>query len=200
MGYAHGTRWTDDKIKSEILNVKNALCIDRMPTRSECIKVLGNSSLTNAVAKRYGWYELAKTMGLEIKDSETTTGKRIEEQVCKMLKHRGHRVKRMSQNFPYDLLVENCVKVDVKGSRLYRGKLGDFYTFNLEKNCATCDFYILVLLDDDCNILQTLVVPSCHVMFNTQISVGAKNSKYYIYTDKWELIREASDFWESVTA
>ena len=198
MGYAHGTRWTDDKIQSEVLNVKNALCIDRMPTQSECVKVLGNHSLTNAITRRYGWYELAEVMGLQIKDSETTTGKRVEDLVYKMLAHRGYRVKRMSQNFPYDLLVENCVKVDVKGSRLYRGKAGDFYTFNLEKDCATCDFYILVCLDDGCEILRTLIVPSCHVVFNKQISVGANNSIYHRYTDRWELIREATDFWETV--
>lgn len=199
MGYTHGMQWTDEKIKSEILKVQRVLCIDRMPTRSECEKVLGDTSLTNAVRRRFGWYHLAEIMGLPIKASETTTGKTVEAQVENMLKHRGYRVKRMQQNFPYDLLVENCVKVDVKASRMYRGKDASFYTFNLEKSCATCDFYVLVLLGDDDSILRTMVVPSCRVMFNSQISMGLENSKYHAYTDRWDLIREASDFWENIS-
>lgn len=65
-----------------------------------------------------------------------------------MLISRRFSVRRMAQNFPYDLLVDDCVKIDVKASNLYRGPNGDFYTFNLEKPYATCGIYILFALPE----------------------------------------------------
>ena len=80
-----------------------------------------DTSLTNAVSKRMGWYRLAQMMGLPIKDSETYFGKRHEESAKEMLIAKGFEVRRMPQNFPYDLFVNDRIKVDVKASRLYQG-------------------------------------------------------------------------------
>ena len=45
-------QWTDEKIKEEILNVKRALMLNRMPSRSEIELVTRNAALTNKISKR----------------------------------------------------------------------------------------------------------------------------------------------------
>ena len=46
MGYTHGVQWDDEKIKREIIKVKDALKLNRMPTRGEMRAELGNDCLT----------------------------------------------------------------------------------------------------------------------------------------------------------
>lgn len=198
MGYTHGTKWTDELIKEKVLEVVKALKIDRMPTRSECVNYFHDGRLANAISKRCGWYSLAKELDLDIKESETTFGKRYETIAEELLQELGFQVRRMSQNFPYDLLVDDCVKVDVKASRLYKGKLGNFYSFNLEKPYATCDIYLLFAINDSDEIEKTMVVPSKNVIAQNQISVGEYNSKYHKYTERFDLIKAVVGFWGKV--
>lgn len=198
MAQTHGTKWTEELIKQKVLEVKEGLQLDRMPSRKECEEWFHDCALANAITKRMGWYALARDMGLAIKDSETWFGKAYEATAQEMLQSRGFEVRRMSQNFPYDLLVDNCVKVDVKASKLYRGKNGDFYTYNLEKAYATCDFYILFQIADDNTITRVMVVPSKYVIAQTQISVGVEKSKYHKYTDRWDLLYNTVRFWDDM--
>lgn len=198
MGYAHGTRWTDELIKEKILEVKNALELDRMPSRSECENYYHSTSLTNAISKRCGWYKLAEELGLPIKESETLFGKRHEIIAAEMLQAEGFEVRRMHQNFPYDLLVDDCVKVDVKASKLYTGKNGSFYAFNLEKDFATCDFFVLFAVGTDGEIERTMIIPSSFVIANNQISVGVNKSKYHRFTERWDFIADAVEFWNNM--
>lgn len=198
MGYTRGTRWSDELIKEKVLEVKNALGIDRMPSRKECEAYFQDNRLACAVTKRIGWYKLAEEMGFPMKKSETQLGKECEARMADELRARGHKVERMPQNFPYDLLVNECIKVDVKASRLFKGKQGDFFTFNLEKPFSTCDVYVLCELDENNSIFMTMVVPSKFVIRNTQISVGVTNSKYHKFIDRWDYINEFSDFWNGV--
>jgi hypothetical protein len=199
MGYTHGTQWTDDKIKGCVLEVVNALKLDRMPSRRECEEYYQNTRLGNAVTRRCGgWYALAKELGLEMKKSETDFGKMYEELASDELRAMGFEVRRMTQNFPYDLLVDDCVKIDVKASCLYKGKQGSFYSYNLEKPFAVCDFFLLFAIDDNGKIARRMVVPSTAVVSNTQISVGEINSKYHCYTERFDLIEDASRFWSGL--
>lgn len=198
MGYTHGTKWTDELIKQKILEVVEALKLDRMPSRRECMDYFHDDALVNAVSRRYRWHNLADELGLQMKESETFFGKSYETMATELLQSLGFEVRRMSQNFPYDLLVDDCVKVDVKASRLYKGKLGNFYSFNLEKPFATCDFFLLFAIDDDNAIARKMVVPSSHVISTTQISVGEHKSKYYQFTDRFDLIETATNFWREL--
>lgn len=199
MGYTHGHKWTDEKIKQAVNKVVLAYELDRMPSKTECERYYGNYCLTNAVTKRCGgWYGLAKELGLPIKKSETYLGKTQEGIVCEMLISRGFEVERMPQNFPYDILVDNSVKIDVKASHRYHGKQGNFFTFNLEKKYATCDIYVLLTLDENNNIINTFIVPSKFVIKNTQISIGEYASKYHKYRDRWDYISNLSEYFASI--
>lgn len=200
MGYTHGHKWSDEKIKQAIKKVVTAYELDRMPSRKECVDYYGNHSLANAVSRRHGgWYGLAKEIGLPIKKSETYFEKHQEGIVCEMLVSKGFDVERMPQNFPYDILVDNCIKVDVKASHLYCGKQGKFFTFNLEKRYATCDIYVLLTLDENNNIINSFIVPSKFVIKNTQISIGKYASKYHKFRDRWDYISNLSEYLASVS-
>lgn len=199
MGYTKGIRWSDELIKEKILEVVEARQLGRMPSQRECENYFHNCSLANAVARRKGWYALAAEMDLPIKESETYFGKKHEQIAQEQLAAMGYEVRRMPQNFPYDLLVNDCLKVDVKASKLYRGESGNFYSFNLEKPFCTCDIYILYLLGDDSQIIKTLIVPSKFVPTNTQISVGEFRSKYYGYSERWEYVSVYCEFLDSVS-
>ena len=194
MGRPNRIVWTDDLIKEKILEVKNGLALDRMPSRSECIQYFHNTSLVNAISRRNKWYQLADELGLKVKDSETYFGKSQEATAAEILISKGFLVRKMSQNFPYDLLVDDCVKVDVKASHLYHGPNGDFYTFNLEKDYATCDIYILFALSES-DESSIFIVPSKFVIAQNQISMGVLKSKYHRFKDRWEYISALSDFW-----
>lgn len=193
MGYSKGIRWTDDLIKEKVLEVKTAFSLDRMPSRSECIQYFHNEALVNAISKRKKWYQLAQELGLRVKDSETYFGKSEESNAAEMLISLGFSVRKMPQNFPYDLLVDDCVKVDVKASHLYHGPNGDFYTFNLEKQFATCDIYILFALSEQ-EEKRVFVVPSKFVIAQNQISMGVLKSKYHKFENRWDFISSLSDF------
>lgn len=197
MGYSHGTKWTDELIRKKVLEAKEALSLDRMPSRKECIQYFHDESLVNAISRRTGWYKLAEELGLKVKDSETYFGKSQEANAADILVSMGFLVRKMPQNFPYDLLVDNCVKVDVKASHIYHGQNGNFYTFNLEKQFATCDVYVLFALDDHGG-QRIFVVPSKFVVSQNQISMGVLKSKYHKFENKWDFISALSDFWSDV--
>ena len=198
MGYTRGTRWNDELIRQKVLEVKDALSLDRMPSRKECADYYHNESLVNAISRRKSWYKLADELGLPIKESETYFGKTQEAIAEEMLVSRGYSVRRMFQNFPYDLLVDDAVKIDVKASHLYRGTGGDFYTFNLEKQFATCDIFLLFTLNDDNSEREVYVVPSTFVIAQTQLSIGKDKSKYRRFIDRWDYIDLYSEFMYSI--
>ena len=191
-------KWTKELVIEKIKEVMQELDVDRMPSKKECDDYFGDFALTNVITKRFGWYNLADELGLQIKKSETQTGKTIERVVSDMLVERGFSVDRMPQNFPYDILVNGCVKVDVKASHLYHGSHGNFYTFNLEKPFATCDVYILCELDDEDNVSKVMVVPSKFVIDNKQISVGETTSKYHSFTGRWGYISDMVSFFSEM--
>ncbi len=198
MGYTHGIKWDLVAIKEHIMGMVKSQGLDRMPSRSECEAFFGNTALTNAISKRIGWRRLAREMELPIKRSETAFGNSYEMVACNELSLRGFDVKKMPQNFPYDILVNGCVKVDVKASRLYKGNNGNFFSFNLEKPFCTCDIYLLYCINTDTAQVITLVVPSKFVAAQSQISVGEHNSKYYRFSNRFHYIKDYCEFMESV--
>jgi hypothetical protein len=199
MGYTHGTKWTDDCIRDGIMEIVKFNHIERMPTRREVEEYFGNCALSNAISRRKGgWYGLAQELGLPVKENETYFGKTNEQAVMEELVSMGYEVRKMPQNFPYDLLVNECVKIDVKASRLYKGSAGDFYSFNLEKPYCTCDIYVLRLMLDTDQVLSSLIVPSAVVSTHTQISVGQTKSKYHKYKGRWDYIERYAQFMYSV--
>ena len=188
-------KWTDERVKEEILNVKEALLLDRMPTRSEIIQVTHSSSLPCRICRTKGYYGWAEELGLKTKDSETNFGKKQESFIKSILESMGYKVEQMAQNYPYDLLVNDNIRIDVKASRLYEGEAGSYYTFNLYKKYATCDIYICLCYTEE-TLNKVLVIPA-HKLKITQLSVG-KTSIYDEYKDRYELIDKYDKFYQEV--
>jgi hypothetical protein len=199
MGYAHGTKWTEQSIKEGVLEVVKNCKLSRMPSRKEIEDYYNDCRLTNAISKRMGYYKLAQELGLPIKESNTYFGKKHEQILSEKLVCMGYEVERMPQNFPYDILVNNAIKIDAKVSRLYKGVHGNFYSFNLEKPYTTCDILVLMALDDNSNIKTFYVVPSLFVYKHTQIGIGENKSKYEKFKDKWSYLEQYISFIDEVS-
>lgn len=174
-----------------------ALNIERMPTRTEIETVTNDSALTNKISKTGGTKYWANKLNLDLKDSETKLGQEWEMYAKSELENLGYEVEKMTTKHPYDLLVNNNIKVDVKVSRYYKGKGFKYHTFNMEKKYHNCDIFICIGLDEEDHVVKTLVIPSKYLMNKKQLSVGIE-SKYDKFNDRWDYIEKYSNFY-SVT-
>ena len=197
MGYAFGTKWDDNRIKSEVKNVMTALNIKRMPTRAEMDDVTHNSALSNKVMKTGGFRYWADKMGIELKNCETVLGNDYEFGIKKVLENKGYKAEKMSTGHPYDLLVNDYIKIDVKASHYYHGDGFIYHTFRLGKKHHNCDIFICICLDDSDNVIKTLIIPSKYLMGIRQLSVG-NNSKYDKYNEAWEYIDKYDKFYKEI--
>ena len=142
MGYTHGTKWSNEKIESEIYKVINTLNIERMPTNTEISMVMKNQALNNKISKSGGYKYWANKLGLDTKYSETKLGQEWEIYIKNLLDSKGYYVEKMTTRHSYDLLINNNIKIDVKVSNYYHGKSFKYHTFNLEKKYHNCDIFI----------------------------------------------------------
>ena len=197
MGYTHGTEWNDELIEKKILEVVHELNIDHFPTHSEIIMVLGNKGLAAKISKYKGSVYWAEKLGLPLKYSETSFGNKFEIiAISDIFENTGLHSVQTSSRHPYDILVNNSVKIDVKVSKEFASNnCSKYYSFNLEKREPTCDIFVLYCLNDNESCNKTLIIPSCALMGQTQVGVGRK-SKWDFYTNKWDYIRQYNDFFE----
>jgi hypothetical protein len=182
------TIWTEQKIIDGIKEVMKQKGIERMPSRSEIDRHYGNSALTNKISKTGGFYFYADKLGLEIKESETALGTFAQNFVRLKLITLGFDAEKTSTKFPYDLLVNRRVKIDVKSGRIFQNSTGQYYAFNLEKKFQTCDFFIAVTLGKNDEIKKIYIIPSSILSGKTQLSIGVEKSIYNKYIDRWDLI------------
>lgn len=195
MGYAHGIKWTDEKIKEEIFSVMKILEINRMPSSVE-IERAGNCTLSSAIGKHGGFNQWAKKLGLNQSKCQTRIGQIGECLIKELIENKGYKVEKMSSKHPYDLLVNGNIKIDVKTSNIFKSnKDWSSYSFNLEKSKPTCDIYVFVCLNNK-DVERILVVPS-KFLKQTQLCIGG-NSKYDFYKDRWDYIEQYDEFYRSV--
>lgn len=128
MGNRHGVKWNDDLIKQEILGAKSFYEIDYMPTRKMLKEYHQGDGLVVAISRRGGVMYWAKKLGLQHMGVETELGEKFEAYTKELLKSEGHKAELMKRRYPYDILVDDAVKIDVKASKLFKGPAGDFIT------------------------------------------------------------------------
>ena len=192
-------KWTAEMIGDKIMEAKNALGIEYMPTRKQLIQYYGDDCLTNKVSKTLGYYGWAERLGLRVQNNDTRKGKLGEEWAAEYLRGRGFEVQQMLQNYPFDLLVNGCVKVDVKFSNLYRNESGfAFYSFAIRKRIPTSDAYFLIAQDGVGN-RKVYILPSAAAK-QTQISIGENHSMYDKYLWNTQCLKriESAFLWEAV--
>lgn len=184
------TKWTDKAIAEGILSVMDALTLDRMPTRVEIVSISGNG-LAGVISKSaLGYYGWAGKLGLESKNSETSSGKKYEhiaeEHIVDM--YQELTVKQMTQNYPFDILIDDTLKIDVKVGKRHTHFGTPSYTFATNKKYASCDLYLCYGLGEDGEIADVYLIPSNTAITTTiNITIGGK-SKYDKYKNQWQLI------------
>lgn len=184
-------KWDDNKVKNALFECMKILNIDRMPTATE-LKSLDRNDLHCRISKTKKYSGWAKELGLTLKASATTTGQEQEKRAKKVLEGMGYKVESMSTKFPYDLLVNDCIKVDVKASR----KHGGYCIFGINKTNPTSDLYICLVFDDEKEIVKTFVIPS-HFVKTKTLNVSPK-SEYNRFIDAWHYLKVFDDFYKTI--
>lgn len=197
MGYSHGKRYTDKMIENEIIEVMRALNIKRMPSGNEIVAVTQSHSLPNKISRSGGYKYWAKRLGLDMKNSETNLGQKYEFIIKDILESKGYKVDKMTTGHPYDLLVNNNIKIDVKVSNYYHGDTYKYHTFGLGKKYHNCDIFICVGINEEENIEKILIIPSKFLMNIKQLSVGIK-SEYDKYNEAWEYLDKYDRFYKEL--
>jgi hypothetical protein len=104
----------------------------------------------------------------------------------------------MALRYPFDLLVNNCVKIDVKvaNPKTYEHK-PLVHTFATNKPNPTCDIYLLFTLDCDGEIDNSYIVPSICARVKT-IEINSNGKKYHEFVNRWDYIKQYTDFFENL--
>ena len=198
MGYTHGNKWSDEKVEHEILRVVNELGLEHFPTHQEMKLVIGNKSLSCRIAKTQGTIYWSEKLGIPIKYCETNFGNKFELiAIDDIFENTMLTSFHISMGHPFDVYVNNCVKVDVKVSKPFVNNCGAVaYTFNLEKSIPTCDIYIMYCVNEKEDIIKRIIIPSCMLFGQTQVGIGV-TSKWDKFKDKWSTISEYNNFFSN---
>ncbi len=176
------------KTKEEILKVAESLDVKRMPTYSELNLITGSSSLSRRIMKTGGFRHWSELLDLKLKKCEVIFGKEYEYKAKEKLLTMFKKVELTCERFPYDLLIENKIKVDVKVARKYYVENHYNYIFTTHYKFPKCDFYIFYGIDENEKIEKTLIIPANLFYGSKQIIIG-KKSKYDYYDNKWGLLK-----------
>lgn len=185
------TFWTEELIKSELIKSIELLEIKRMPTGSE-LKSIGRNDLHLKIGRTKTYRGWAAELGLQLKSSCTLDGQYLEDRIEKMIKYKGYSVERMSTKYPYDLLVNGSVKIDVKLSNPNIMRGSRVHTFGISKSEPTCDLYICAAKDEQGNIERLMIIPS-HKLRVVTLCIG-KESVYNKFINRWDLLDQYIEF------
>lgn len=165
----------------------------------EIERITQNHKLISAIAKRGGFNYWSEKLKLEQSKCETRLGQFGENYIKNLLESKGYYVENMGIKHPYDLLINENVKIDVKTSRAYKPKNTNWssYSFNLEKSNPTCDIYVFVCLNDEKEVVKILVIPS-KFLHQTQLCITTDKTKYDTYINRWDYIEKYDRFYKTV--
>lgn len=164
-----------------------------MPTNKEVIQAEGNHALANAIQKHGGYEYWANKLGLEQKYSDTKLGIQGERRVAAILELLGLKVELTSIKHPYDLLVNDCIKIDVKTANTTYIQGYPIHAYRLgEKKQQTCDFYIFFEIDTG----KVYVVPAHKCAKQIMVEMGDVSLSYRKYLGAYHLITEASNMYQ----
>jgi len=196
MGYTNGIRWDDDLIKSEIMRIVTTLGINYMPSRIDIVSVTNNDALTNKIAKSGGFNHWAEKLKLDLKISDTSLGQNYELKAIELIESKGFKVKRMTTKYPFDLLVNDNISIDVKVARPTYTCGNRSHICATAKKYATCDLYMIFTLTEDGEIERMFLIPGNDLKVVT-IGIGHK-SKYDQYINRWDLIEKYDAFYKQL--
>ena len=188
---------SEEKTITQLQSLINELELDRLPVSSEVVNSKYGNALHSSIVSYGGYRYFAELLNLPMKDSETKLGQDYEYKIIDLLREMNYSVTKMDTLHPFDLLVNDTVKIDVKvANARVDDKDNRHHTFGINKKIASCDIYITVCLNEDSSIERLMVIPSHHLKIVT-MTVG-KNSKYNKYIDRFDYIDRYSEFFNSI--
>lgn len=187
--------WDDEKIRKGIFAVVEHIGEGRMPTAYEVREYYGDCKLIGAISTRGGFMTWADKLGLPMKNGYVMFGLSYELYTKKLLENKGFECVHTGTKFPYDLLVDGKVKIDVKVSHLVQFGEGSGYTFKISNGMPKCDLYIAHCMDKKRTgkVLKTYIIPAHVLTGMSQLTIGKNHSKYDAYLNKWNLIKMFSE-------
>ena len=180
-------------VNDGVIKAIEYLDLQRMPTSTE-IKFLAQQGhtyaigLDSAITRNGGYINIANELFVGRKDSTTGKGLYWEERAVKLLHERGYsNIERMPRKHTYDILLNDRIKIDVKASKIIRGKGEDkTHVFRTKRKNATCDIYMAFAVDED-NSTEIYIIPALQVKVVTLVL--NKNSKFYQYKNRWDILQ-----------
>lgn len=177
--------WNDKTIVKEIKAL--ASNIDFMPTVM-FLRAIGRNDLSCAISRHGGWKKFSKLSGLDMKQSDTLTGWKGEEEAQELLESKGFHCQKMSTGQAYDLRVDDFVRIDVKSAKFceYGASKGWFYRIGKE---PTCDIIMLYRMDlKDCFIIPWFACGKTNITISKSMKA---HKKYYQDFDMVTYFRDA---------
>lgn len=187
-------KWTEETIAEGITRIANCYHPKRMPTNREVILYEGNHKLANAIQKNGGYEYWAKRLGLKQHYSETILGTFGENYIANTLALMGFAVETTSTKHPYDLLIDGCVKVDVKTANTSYVRGCPTHAYRVSKKQPTCDFYVFYEADTS----NVYIVPSIRCKDQVQVAMGINSKLYEPYLGAYHLIKEVVDMYQGM--
>lgn len=199
MKQAQRRKWSEEAIIESIMMIVASNNMKTFPTHREMEEFYGDKALSMKVSKSGGTRYWAKKLGLPIKECESEFGNAYELKAMNdIFEETGMHSRQTEPRYPYDLVVNNCIKVDVKVSRQIFTNCHTWQnSFNLEKKDPTCDIFMLYCLDKNGIFIKRLIIPSCVLTGQTQVGVG-KNSKWNRYKENWNAFWDYYSFYKGL--
>jgi len=174
--------WTDEAVEAELRQLCQAL--GHFPSNSE-LRSMGRNDLAVQVSRRRGFVYWSVRVGTPRRESDSDTGWRGEDEAARSLQERGFTVtRRAGVTWPFDLLLEGVLRVDVKATRLHRygHSLGWFYHIGKQPQS---DLILLWQLDTgDFYAIPWYLCP------RTNVTISQNGGKYAPFRNNILVIRE----------
>lgn len=147
------------------------------------LRRIGRNDLANSISRRGGFIHWSERLGIARADSDSDFGWSGEIAFQKLLESRGYQVVRSSAvKAPFDLLVDDVLRVDVKTANKATYGTGSGWYYRIGK-IVQAD--LVVLYQFDTGEFYGLPWHSCNA---TNITVSAGGGKYAAYRNNWDLI------------
>lgn len=170
----------------------------RFPS-SASLRQTGQCRLASVVASTKGFFGWAEYLGVPRNHSDSDTGWEGERKVKAILEEKGFKATRTeATNAPYDLLVNDRVRVDVKTARqvAYQQVAGNGW--------AAWHYRIGKRVPADVVILYQADTKACYVLpwwevGHTNITISANSAKYARFKQAFHLITSMAQASKSIT-
>lgn len=177
-----GTSWTDELIAADLRQA--AQMIGSFPSASE-LRRLGRNDLCCAIVRCGGFASWASRIGMERKGSDSDTGWEGERVMRDIFTAMGYRCEKATAvKSPFDLLVDDVLRVDVKSARFKEYGPSKGWFFRIGK-IPQADLVVLLKLDT-----QAFYAVPWWDCPTSNITITPTGDRYTQYLNGWHVVKD----------